>query len=220
VRALLGRGAERDVVLEAIELARAAGAPLEAALLGAQTLVVPARPRRLGRLIACRAPWTTIVVQPGRADAERPRSSPHEPVPLRTIVVATDGSGPSRAAIASALTLAARSGAEVVSLLVLPGSEPEASAALFEAAEAAEEWPVRHRVEAVEGDPISVIVGRAAELDADLVVVGSHGPAGRLGRALGRISELVAERAGRPVLVVRASWQADAEPNRVPAWCA
>jgi nucleotide-binding universal stress UspA family protein len=56
--------------------------------------------------------------------------------------------------------------------------------------------------EVVEGDAAEVILRRARELDADLVVLGTHGQ-GALARALiGSVSSVVARRVGCPVLLV------------------
>jgi len=49
--------------------------------------------------------------------------------------------------------------------------------------------------------PVEALIERAAEVDADLLVVGSRGVHGMA--ALGSVSERVAHRAGCSVLVVR-----------------
>ena len=60
----------------------------------------------------------------------------------------------------------------------------------------------RARTEVMEGDPVSVILGRAAEWGADLIVMGSHGHGG-LNRALfGSLSRSVARRASCDVEIV------------------
>jgi nucleotide-binding universal stress UspA family protein len=54
-----------------------------------------------------------------------------------------------------------------------------------------------------EGDPRAVIVDRAAEWKADLIVLGSHGRRGFERLLLGSVSEYVARHAGCSVHIVR-----------------
>jgi len=57
----------------------------------------------------------------------------------------------------------------------------------------------------IEGSTVEALLAQAAELEADLIVVGSHGR-GVLGRALiGSVSEGVTRRGERPVLIVPTS---------------
>ena len=53
------------------------------------------------------------------------------------------------------------------------------------------------------GDPGNVVADRAKELDAELVVIGSHGRSGILRLMLGSVAERVARLASCPVLVVK-----------------
>ncbi len=56
--------------------------------------------------------------------------------------------------------------------------------------------------EVVTGEPVATLLGRAAELAADLVVVGSHGHGGFERWVLGSVSDALVRRAPCPVLTV------------------
>jgi nucleotide-binding universal stress UspA family protein len=64
------------------------------------------------------------------------------------------------------------------------------------------------------GDPANEIVTLAAEIDADLIVVGTHGRRGLPRAILGSVAEKVVRTAGCPVFVVRRKAHPDA--LRVP----
>lgn len=53
------------------------------------------------------------------------------------------------------------------------------------------------------GDPGSVVADRAKELDAELIVVGSHGRSGIARLVLGSVAERVTRLASCPVLVIK-----------------
>ena len=55
----------------------------------------------------------------------------------------------------------------------------------------------------VEGDPAEQIVRVAADKHADLIVIGTHGTKGLLGRLMGSVAESVVRAAPCPVLTVR-----------------
>jgi nucleotide-binding universal stress UspA family protein len=67
------------------------------------------------------------------------------------------------------------------------------------------------------GHPIQVIVETAADLGADLIVVGSHDPQGIDRILMGSVAEAVVRKAGCPVLVVRPKAHNDPLPNAEPA---
>lgn len=140
---------------------------------------------------------------------------------LRRILAPTDFSSPSRHAVAHARALAASTGAKLELLHVLPhlevplpmnpGSfgasgvvaelEPAARKALEEMAgepgpQAAIETEVWH------GPAATTILNRAAEMDADLVVLATHGNTGLDRLLLGSVTEKVARLAVQPVLVL------------------
>ncbi len=54
----------------------------------------------------------------------------------------------------------------------------------------------------VQGPTVEAIVQKAADVGADLVILGSHGRGAVLRALLGSVSEGVLRRAGRPVLIV------------------
>jgi nucleotide-binding universal stress UspA family protein len=142
---------------------------------------------------------------------------------MKKILIATDGSETSRAALEAGFELAEEEGAEVVvahvaSLLDFvphrnggedapPDRFPTSDwdPVLCEAMELAESRGVKARPELLVGYPPKQILRLASELEADLIVVGSRG-LGRVKSAiLGSTSRDVLARAGRPVLVVRDS---------------
>lgn len=140
---------------------------------------------------------------------------------MKKILIAVDGSETSRAALDAGFELAEDEGAEVVLVHVAsildfvphrnggehapPDRFPTADwdPVLCDAMELATLRGVQARPELLVGYPPKQILRLAAELDADLIVVGSRG-LGRVKSAiLGSTSRDVLARAGRPVLVVR-----------------
>jgi nucleotide-binding universal stress UspA family protein len=100
------------------------------------------------------------------------------------IMVATDGSRGSEAAIAEGIDLAQRLGADVIFAAVRP--------------------PVPDYLgELLEGDPAEEIARLAEARDADLLVVGTRGIGAVAGSLLGSVSSGVIRRSHRPVVVVR-----------------
>lgn len=67
-----------------------------------------------------------------------------------------------------------------------------------------------------EGDPRAVIPATAAELDADLIVMGTHGRRGFSRWMLGSVAESVARTARCPVLVVRVGHGAGSPTSTSP----
>lgn len=57
----------------------------------------------------------------------------------------------------------------------------------------------------IQGPTVQAIVDKANDLDADVIVLGSHGHGALLRALLGSVSEGVLRRAGRPVLIVPAA---------------
>ena len=123
---------------------------------------------------------------------------------MRTIVVATDGSPPARAAFSSALELARSQGATILVLHVAASGEPATVGLLDGEEDQARRHGVSCVVELIDGDPADAILRRAKELDAHLVVVGSHGQDEAAGARLGSVSSCVLRRSERPLLIVRA----------------
>jgi nucleotide-binding universal stress UspA family protein len=153
----------------------------------------------------------------------------------RTIVVGTDGSATSFAAVDRAAAVAADSNAELVIVCAFtpPSREDTAEAedALKDEAYLVVGWtPAEEtlrtaeeraaaagartiRTLAVDGPPVDVLRKAAHDTGADLLVVGNRGLHGL--RALGSVSERVAHQAHSSVLVVRRpSWERVSEELR------
>ena len=56
----------------------------------------------------------------------------------------------------------------------------------------------------IQGPTVEAIVSKAGDLDADIIVLGSHGHGALMRALLGSVSEGVLRKAGRPVLIVPA----------------
>lgn len=142
------------------------------------------------------------------------------------ILVATDGSKFSEAAIQRVASQVNSKGAEVLVLQAVeplvfstppqmaPGYAPEmaeireerlreAKASVADAAKVLQAGGFAVRTRVVEADPRTAILDIAAELGADLIVVGSHGRRGLMKFLLGSVAESVAHHAHCSVLIVR-----------------
>ena len=86
--------------------------------------------------------------------------------------------------------------------LVYPATHAEVVAMLQQQAEATGATAVNPALEAKAGDATDLIVGRALTLQADLVVMGTHGRSGFNRLLYGSIAEQVLHRASCPVLAV------------------
>ena len=130
---------------------------------------------------------------------------------IRRIVVATDFSEPASAALEEALALAERSGAEVAVVHAVPAEDSgeragAAASAATELDSLVDRIAARHaRVKAdlLTGRPAIAICEAADRLDADLVVVGSHGRTGYRRLLQGSVAERVLRHCERTVLVAR-----------------
>ena len=136
---------------------------------------------------------------------------------MNRIVVATDGSSGSQAAVAQATALAQATGARVTFVTVLQGpdrsSDPVsgkpygAAAGELTAAEAAaaaaQALGANADFQFLGGDPAKAIADYAATEGADVIVVGSRGLGAVRSLVLGSVSREIVDRADRPVLVVK-----------------
>lgn len=152
---------------------------------------------------------------------------------FRRILVAIDGSEPSKRALRYAVELAERWNAELLMLTVIPrvmlpvfsdesfGAPPLASATGFgdyqerlrglyeEVLKGAEEETreshpaLRLKTRLEEGRPSTTIVRVAEEEDVDLIIIGSRGIGGITGWILGSTSRKVVDLCKKPVLVVK-----------------
>jgi nucleotide-binding universal stress UspA family protein len=141
----------------------------------------------------------------------------------KRILCPVDFSETARAAMETAIELAAKFDAEVLLVHAYPipgytfpdGSAVASSRMLQELADEAtrhlEEWrelavkagAKKVSVETSVGDPAGEIVRIASEAKADLVVMGTHGRTGIEHALMGSIAERVVRRAKCPVLTVR-----------------
>lgn len=140
----------------------------------------------------------------------------------RRILAAVDGSEPSTRAVEMAFTMADTTGASVTCVI---GWNLEIHDGVVVTEPTSERWaaverryavrghgivdPVAARYPGVDvevvvrhGSPARAVVETAAELDVDLVVIGSRGLGGFRGLLLGSVSRRVVEHAGRVVVVV------------------
>jgi nucleotide-binding universal stress UspA family protein len=143
---------------------------------------------------------------------------------MKRILIATDGSLSAAHAVEIGLELAEEHGAEpsfvhvaptievlpvgIVGMGTAPVSAPHVldehdRLCLDKAVQLAEERGLEARTELRTGDPAKQIVGYADTIDADLIVVGSHGHGAVSGALLGSVSRGVLRRTIRPVLIVR-----------------
>jgi len=132
-------------------------------------------------------------------------------VTVRTILCGTDGSAGASDAVRFAASLAHDTGARLVVASAVGLLAAEASHGSHDdlRARLEGEWtePARRAGVAVEtmlrdGNPVTVLLSLADELDADLLVVGSRGLGGFPQLLLGSTSTQLAQHAHRPVLVV------------------
>ena len=141
---------------------------------------------------------------------------------MKKILIATDGSLSALRAVELGLELAEDEGAEPIFVHVAPTKDvlPVAGigmvpvsvphelgeadrTSLDEAVELAEERGLNAATRLLTGNPAHEIVAFADVIDADLIVVGSHGYGAISGALLGSVSRGVLKGTKRPVLIVR-----------------
>ena len=141
---------------------------------------------------------------------------------MKTILIATDGSPSALQAIELGLELAEEEDAQPVFVHVAPTKEfrPVAGigmapvavphelaeadrAPLDEAARIAEERGLDATTKLLTGNPAREITKYADSVDADLIVVGSHGYGAIAGVLIGSVSRGILHGTTRPVLIVR-----------------
>lgn len=115
------------------------------------------------------------------------------------IVVGTDGSERSAIAVAHAATLARTSGASLH--LVSATKAPGAVAGLEEQVAAIREKGVEAEAHQAVGNPVTVVLDVATQVDADLIVVGNRGMVGTR-RLLGSVPNSLAHHARCAVMIV------------------
>jgi nucleotide-binding universal stress UspA family protein len=126
--------------------------------------------------------------------------------PFRRILVAVDGSGPSRQAIRHAVRLARATAARLIFCHAVEGDDLAArrdghdlmDAACDEARAAGLDADLDLTV----GNPVEAILAAAQARAAQLIVIGTHGRTGKEFLALGSVAERVVRSAPCPVLTV------------------
>lgn len=136
---------------------------------------------------------------------------------IRKIIVPMDGSPPSLAALAEAVTFAEELGADIDVLHVNAPDDFEvgSTTAVAKAAQSEAERDMEEGIATakarfgdrltqttVSGDPIHEILKFAADR-ADLIIMGTHGRVGRLRARVGSVAEGVVRNSPCPVLTVR-----------------
>ncbi|MFB6070799.1 MAG: universal stress protein [Halanaeroarchaeum sp.] len=154
-----------------------------------------------------------------------PKDAPDPGDGYSTVLVAADGSEDSAEAVARAIDLASPFGAVLRGLYVVDASfthnelvedllerEGETVTADIEEDATAAGVPVETAI--ADGEPHEEIVDYAAETDASVIVLGSHGKGAIERTVLGSVSERTVRTANRPVLIVRdRSSESPGEPN-------
>jgi nucleotide-binding universal stress UspA family protein len=183
----------------------------------ASLVVVGARGLGAARRLLLGSVARTLVEYPSCPVAVVPRSTPvpEDQGAAWTILVGVDGSASASRAVRWARDVAARCGAEVVTIHALepPSGDPSAAvlACLREEAEyrIEEEWsaPLRHagvryRTLVEEGDPRHVLETAALSSRPVSLVAGSRGLSGMTRRMLGSVSDHAVRNLKWPVVVV------------------
>jgi nucleotide-binding universal stress UspA family protein len=133
------------------------------------------------------------------------------------ILVAVDSSQPASAAFDQALALSARLGSELVVVHAVSRHWPyswrasERASALASLRERAEAQKVRVLVRSQQGDAAKVILLHARAHDPDLIVLGSHQPAGLARLQFRSVADRVVNGAACPILLVPAMTSAVSE---------
>ena len=143
---------------------------------------------------------------------------------FRNIIVPVDGSEPSQSAVAFAVRMAVEDGAkitfahavEVTKIIgmtsassigprfALDASLEAGKEVLAEAQTQAKDAKIDAATELLEGDCVSSLLELAKRIQADLIVVGSHGRGGISRALLGSVAEGILGRSLIPVLVTHA----------------
>lgn len=120
----------------------------------------------------------------------------------RRILVATDGSEHSQAAVQAAAWMAMLSSLPVTVLSVATSSQNETQQVVDAAVREFESRGLTVEARVIEGKPEEVIPATAIELGADLVVLGSHGRSGITKLLMGSVSTRVIAALKCPTMVV------------------
>ena len=123
----------------------------------------------------------------------------------RTIVVGTDGSERANRAVSQAADLAVACDGTLHVIHAYQGTRApvvQAGRVIVEQVEAAyDDHRARVRTHAVQGDAVDAILNFAYDANADLIVIGNRGMAGK-GRFLGSVPNAIAHQARCAVMIV------------------
>ena len=145
----------------------------------------------LGRWLAKHCPCDLLLVAPGERD-------PH--APYQRIVIASDGSATADRAARKGFDLAQELLANVTLVFI---GHPATGKLVMEDTIEVYGSGIETDVRLLQGDPAELILQTAAEVDADLIVVGNKGLQGAKGMLLGSVPETVLEGADSDVLLCR-----------------
>lgn len=128
--------------------------------------------------------------------------------PFRRILVAVDGSAPSRQAIRYAVRLASATGARLIFCHAVERNDLNARRDGHDLMDAARDEARAAGLDAdldlTVGNPVDAILAATDARAAQLIVMGTHGRTGADRRALGSVAERVVRAARSPVLTVHA----------------
>ncbi len=127
------------------------------------------------------------------------------PFTFRRFLLATDGSRFSEAAGQAALALAKAWSVQVIAVSVAQKDEelPEVEKILKNIQEEADRQEIALSTFMVQGRPAEALVRAALLLEADLIILGSHGRTGLTRLLMGSVAEQVVGQASCPILVVK-----------------
>jgi len=139
------------------------------------------------------APCKVLVIPPGAK------------IGYSTILVATDGSTHSDAAVSEAVTIAKRCDSSLIIVSVASSNEEIATAEehVKRALEAADKEGVKKEAMVMRGKAGQAIVEAAEQKEAGLIVMGSHGKTGLMSLVMGSVTEHVLSHGNTAVLVAK-----------------
>jgi nucleotide-binding universal stress UspA family protein len=127
-------------------------------------------------------------------------------ITYKKLLIATDGSKYSEAASREAISIAKRTGGDLIVLSVAKKDEnlPVAKESVDIIRNVAEREGIKVEPLTLKGEPYEVIIGTAEQKKADMIVVGSHGRTGLERLFMGSVTERVIGHASCAVMVVKA----------------
>ena len=147
----------------------------------------------VARNVIGHAPCKVLVIPPGAK------------IGYSTILVATDGSTHSDAAVSEAVTIAKRCGSSLIIVSVASSNDEIATAEenVKRALEAADKEGVKKEGIVLRGKADQAIVEAAGQKEAGLIVMGRHGKTGLMSLVMGSVTEHVLNHGNTAVLVAK-----------------